>query len=39
MIQNKSQYIHNFFEPVSNNVSLTFQFNAAVTGYFDILIF
>ena len=40
-IKNKSWYIHDFFEPVSNNASSTSPFNATVIGYgyFDILIF
>ena len=38
-IKNKSWYIHDFFEPVSNNASLTSPFNANVIGYFDILTF
>ena len=38
-IRSKSWYIHNFFEPVSNNESSTSPFYATVIGYFDILIF
>ena len=38
-IKNKSWYIHDIFEPLSNNASLTFPFNATVVGYFDILTF
>ena len=38
-IKNKSWYIHDIFEPLSNNASLTFPFNATVVGYFDILEF
>ena len=36
---NKSWNIHDFFQPVSNNASSSSPFNAAVTGYFDFLIF
>ena len=40
-IKNKSWYIHDFFEPGSNNASSTSSFNATVIGYwyFDILTF
>ena len=34
-IKNKSWYIHDFFEPVSNNASSTSPFNVVI-GYFDI---
>ena len=38
-IKNKSWYIHDFFEPESNNASSTSPFNATIIGYFDILTF
>ena len=37
--RSKSWYIHDFFEPVSNNESSTSPFYATVIGYFDMLIF
>ena len=39
IIKKESWHIHNFFESVKNNTSLSSPFNAAVIGYFDFLIF
>ena len=39
IIKNKSWYIHDFFEQVSNNDSLSSPFNAAAITHFNILIF
>ena len=39
IITDKKLYIHDFFEPVSNNASWSSPFTAAVVGYFDILTF
>ena len=38
-IKNKSWCIHDFSKTISNNASSSSPFNAAVIGYFDILIF
>ena len=38
-IKSRSWYIHDFFKPVSKSAISTSPFNAAVLGYFDILIF
>ena len=35
----QTEYVHDFFEPVTNNVISSSPFNATIISYFDILTF